>query len=92
MSLNSGLSEKLNLDTYLLAESLPGVPVTDGIEMAFFPKLPLTELTDAGKVSATADPKNGRRSKSPAVAFLTASLAKARATVEKSVADTITGV
>jgi hypothetical protein len=47
--LSSGLSEKLNLDTYLLAESLPGVPVTDGIEMAFFPKLPLTELTDDGK-------------------------------------------
>ena len=59
--LSSGLSEKVNLDTYLLGESLPGVPVTDGIEMAYFPKLPLTELTDDGKVSATSDPKNGRR-------------------------------
>jgi hypothetical protein len=58
--LSSGLSEKVNLDTYLLGESLPGVPVTDGIEMAYFPKL--------------------------------SSFAKARATVEKSVAETITGI
>jgi hypothetical protein len=57
---SSGLADKLNLDTYLLGESLPGVPVTDGIEMAYFPKLALTSLTgNSNKVSATTDPKNG---------------------------------
>jgi hypothetical protein len=59
--LASGLADKLNLDTYLIGQSLPGVPVTDGIEMAYFPKLPLTTLGVGNKVTATIDPKNGRQ-------------------------------
>jgi hypothetical protein len=55
--LASGLADKLNLDTYLIGQSLPGVPVTDGIEMAYFPKLPLTTLGVGNKVTATIDPK-----------------------------------
>jgi hypothetical protein len=48
--LASGLADKLNLDTYLIGQSLPGVPVTDGIEMAYFPKLPSSLTNDCSSV------------------------------------------